>query len=105
THSRGIAGRQGTSLGGGYGVQTGVSDDYRYARNHRGFGHLPLRIWDRTGAGLCRDPDYWFDSKPVYRRLCIAGDLLLAPGEDATPGGPEYLKPFSGTNRARAVSN
>ena len=78
---------QGAGLGRGYRLQAGVSDDYRHARDHRGFGHLPLCIRHGAGAGICRDPDDRFGGEPVYGGLRFARDFRLAPGQDAAPGG------------------
>ncbi len=75
THPRGIASGEGAGFGRGYGLQAGIFDDHRYARNHRGFSRFPLCIRDGAGAGFCRDPDHRVDCEPIYSGLRIAGDL------------------------------
>ncbi len=74
------------------GFQQGISDDYRYARHHGGFGVLPVYIWDRPDPRFCHHVDNRFDRQRVHGNLRVEDDFPVSPEQDGPPGGIEYLE-------------
>ena len=99
-HSRRDASRKSAFSRSGPRICARVDDDRGHARDDNRFGgdSVPVRKW--AGEGIRSDADLWSGGKPVYGRLCVAGDLRCAREQSEVRRGRFDL---AGTGRAEGL--
>ncbi len=68
-----------------------IREDYRHARDHRGFRLLSISLWNRPDSRVRDFADHRVDRQRVHGHLRVENDFPIPLGQDGSSEGAEHL--------------